>query len=159
MNSTINDTIKTLNDLTEILKDGEHGYKTAAEDAKTSELAGIFSRYSQQRREFASELQARVVGLGANVERHGSVTGSMHRGWINLKSAISRNEPQAVLEEAERGEDAAVAAFREALEQGDLDQTTKSMISRQYTQVKAAHDHIKELRDSGTYRRSRSPSK
>lgn len=153
MNSTINDTIKTLNDLTEILKDGEHGYKTAREDAKAPELASTFARYSEQRREFASELQARVVGLGAKVEKHGSVTGSVHRGWINLKAAISRNEPHAVLEEAERGEDAAVAAYREALDHGDLDEATRAIVNRQYTQVKAAHDHIKQLRDSGNYRK------
>jgi uncharacterized protein (TIGR02284 family) len=154
MNSTINDTIKTLNDLTEILKDGEHGYKTAADDAKAPELVSTFFRYSEQRREFASELQARVVALGAKVEKHGSVSGTMHRGWINLKAALSSNEPQAVLEEAERGEDAAVAAYREALDHGDVDQPTHAIISRQATQVKAAHDHIKQLRDGGNYRKA-----
>lgn len=154
MNSTINDTIKTLNDLTEMLKDGEQGYKTAADDAKAPELATAFSRYSRQRAEFASELQARVIALGAKAEKHGSVSGSIHRGWINLKSAVSRNEPHAVLEEAERGEDSAVAAYREALEHADLDEPTQSIISRQYTQVKAAHDHIKRLRDGGSYRKT-----
>ena len=39
MKSEIKDTIKTLNDLVEILRDGQHGYKTAAEDAKAAELA------------------------------------------------------------------------------------------------------------------------
>ena len=121
MKSDINDTIKTLNDLIEILKDGEHGFKTSAEEVKAPELARVFSRYAKQRAEFASELQARVSALGADVEKHGSVTGSMHRGWINLKAALSSNEPHAVLEEAERGEDAAVAAYREALSDTDLD--------------------------------------
>lgn len=154
MNSTINDTIKTLNDLTEILKDGEYGYKTAAEDAKAPELAEAFTRYSRQRQEFASELQARVIALGAKAEKHGSVSASLHRGWINIKAAVSHNEPHAVLEEAERGEDAAVKAYREALDHADLDEPTHTLISRQYTQVKAAHDHIKQLRDGGNYRKA-----
>lgn len=153
MNSTINETIEVLNDLTEVLKDGEHGFRTAAKDVKAPDLAQIFERYATQRAEFASRLQAHVIALGAKVEKSGSVTGTMHRGWINLKSALSTNEPQSVLEEAERGEDAAVAAYRKAQEHADLDAATRELINAQYTAVKAAHDHVRALRDSGTYRK------
>jgi len=151
MNSTINDTIDILNDLTEILKDGEHGFRTAAKDVKAPELAVLFERYATQRAEFASTLQAHVSALGAKIEKSGSVTGDLHRGWINLKAALSTNEPHAVLAEAERGEDAAVAHYQKALEHGDLDQPTRDLISRQYTDVKAAHDNVRTLRDSSKY--------
>lgn len=154
MNSNIKSTISTLNDVIEILKDGQHGFKTAAEDVKVPELARIFNRYSQQRAEFVAELQARVVGLGADVEKTGSVTGAMHRGWINLKAALSSNEPHAVLEEAERGEDAAVAEYKKALDNSDLDLPTRDILSRQYADVRAAHDQVKQLRDGATYRKA-----
>ena len=153
MNSTINSTIETLNDLTEVLKDGQHGFQTAAKDVKSPELAQIFQGYAKQRGEFAAKLQAHVSSLGANVEKSGSIAGSMHRGWINLKSALSTNEPQAVLEEAERGEDVAVAAYRKALEHPDIDADTRNLITSQSTAVKAAHDHVRNLRDSGKYRK------
>lgn len=153
MNSTINETIDVLNELTEVLKDGQHGFQTAAKDVKAPDLAEIFRRYATQRAEFAARLQANVARLGASVEKSGSLTGSLHRGWINLKSALSSNEPQAVLEEAERGEDAAVAAYRKALEHQDLDNETRELIRTQFTAVKAAHDHVRTLRDSGTYRK------
>ena len=151
MNTTINETIDTLNDLTEILKDGEHGYQTAAKDVKAPELAKIFERYARQRAEFASKLQAHVNNLGAKVEKSGTIRGDLHRGWINIKAALSSNEPHAVLSEAERGEDAAVAAYRKALDHRDLDGPTRDLISHQYTEVKAAHDHVRTLRDSSTY--------
>ena len=153
MNSTITDTINTLNDLIEILKDGQHGFKTSAEDVKAPELARVFERYATQRTEFAAKLQAQVIALGAKVEKSGSVAGAMHRGWINLKAALSTNEPQSVLDEAERGEDAAVAAYRKAQEHTDLDAATRELINAQYTEVKAAHDHVRSLRDSGKYRK------
>jgi uncharacterized protein (TIGR02284 family) len=153
MNSTINATIKTLNDLIEVLKDGQHGFQTAAKDVKAPELAQVFQGYAKQRGEFAATLQAHVAALGADVEKSGSVAGSIHRGWINLKSALSTNEPQAVLEEAERGEDAAVAAYRKALEHQNLDTATRDLITSQSTAVKAAHDHVRNLRDSGKYRK------
>lgn len=154
MNSDIKTTLKTLNDLIEVLKDGEEGFKTAASDVKVPDLNLVFTRYAVQRAEFASELQARVLALGADVETTGSVAGSIHRGWINLKAALSSNEPHAVLAEAERGEDSAVAAYRKALEQNELDASTRDVIGRQYADVKAAHDHVKMLRDSATYRKA-----
>jgi uncharacterized protein (TIGR02284 family) len=144
--------VKTLNDLTETLKDGQHGFEAAAKDVKAPELAQIFQQYAKQRAELSARLQAQVAALGGAVEKSGSVAGTMHRGWINLKSALSTNEPQAVLEEAERGEDAAVAAYRKALEQ-DLDAATRQLITSQSIAVKAAHDHVRNLRDSGTYRK------
>ena len=154
MNSNIKSTINVLNDLTKTLKDGEHGFRTAAEDVKVSELAQLFNRYAAQRAEFASELQARVVGLGVDVEKSGSISGSLHRGWINLKSALSSNEPHAVLEECERGEDTAVADYKKALDNQELDLPTRELINRQYHDVKAAHDKVKQLRDGVTYRKA-----
>ncbi|MBL9213418.1 MAG: PA2169 family four-helix-bundle protein [Opitutaceae bacterium] len=153
MNSTINEKIDVLNDLTETLKDGQQGFQTAAKDVKSSELAQVFHRYALQRAEFAAKLQAHVIALGADVEKSGSLVGTVHRGWINLKAALSSNEPQAVLDEAERGEDAAVAAYRKALERTDLDEPTRALINSQYVAVKAAHDHVRNLRDSGAYRK------
>jgi uncharacterized protein (TIGR02284 family) len=153
MKSTINTVIDTLNDLTEILKDGQHGFQTAAKDVKAPELAQVFQGYAKQRGEFVATLQSHVASLGADVEKSGSVAGTMHRGWINLKSALSTNEPQAVLEEAERGEDAAVAAYKKALEHQELDASTRELITRQSLAVKAAHDHVRNLRDSGKYRK------
>ncbi|HEY9248566.1 MAG TPA: PA2169 family four-helix-bundle protein [Rariglobus sp.] len=154
MNSDIKSTIKTLNDLIETLRDGQHGFKTAAEDVKASELAQLFNRYSVQRGEFVAELQARVLALGADVEKSGSVSGSVHRGWINLKAALSSNEPHAVLAECERGEDSAVAAYKEALDNQDLDLPTRELLNRQYHEVKGAHDKVKQLRDGVTYRKA-----
>lgn len=154
MNSNIQTTLVTLNDLIEVLKDGEYGFRTAASDVKVPELARVFERYAKQRAEFAAELQARVIALGAGAETSGSVAGALHRGWINLKSALATNEPRAVLAEAERGEDAAVNDYREALATPDLDQPTTDLIGRQYADVKAAHDHIKMLRDDPVYRKA-----
>jgi uncharacterized protein (TIGR02284 family) len=153
MNSDITRTLKTLNDLIEVLKDGEQGFTTAATDVKVADLSLVFTRYAVQRAEFAAELQARVLALGADVETSGSIAGSIHRGWINLKSALSSNDPHAVLAEAERGEDTAVAAYRKALDQ-DLDSSTRDVLGRQYADVKAAHDHVKMLRDSDAYRKA-----
>ena len=150
MNMSPDETMSVLNELIETCKDGQHGFRTAAEDAKDAELGRILTEFASQRTSFIAELQDRVRSLGGNPDKSGHITGAVHRGWIDLKAALSSNEPHAVLAECERGEDYAVKAYREALEE-NLDPITRGIISRQYASVQAAHDRVKQLRDSLAY--------
>jgi uncharacterized protein (TIGR02284 family) len=141
--------ISTINDLIETLKDGQEGFRQAAEAVKDSQLKSLFSEYSLQRSKFAGELQNDAISLGDhNPEDSGSPSGAMHRTWINLKSAITSGDDHAVLAECERGEDSAVAEYKKAMEVEDLSAPVRETISRQFTDVKNAHDRIKALRDA-----------
>jgi len=151
MKNTNENSISTLNDLVEICKDGQQGFQTAAKDAKDADLAQTFNHYAAQRTQYMTELQRQIRNLGGDPDRHGTVSGTLHRGWINLKAALTSDEPHAVLVECERGEDAAVKSYREALAKTDLDPETRSLIQRQYESVIAAHDRIRNLRDSGVH--------
>lgn len=139
--------ISTLNNLIETCKDGQEGFKQAAEGIQNSELKTVFYQYGQQRAQFTGELQSLVRELGGDPETSGSTTGAIHRGWINLKSAITGQDDAAILNEAERGEDVAKNAYKEALEES-LPANVSQLVQQQYTQVQAAHDNIRALRDS-----------
>jgi len=141
--------ISTINDLIETLKDGQEGFRQASEAVKDSQLKTLFSEYSLQRSKFAGELQNEAISLGENnPENSSSTAGAMHRAWINLKSAITSGDDHAVLAECERGEDSAVAEYKKAMEDDELSAPVRETISRQYTDVKNAHDRIKALRDA-----------
>jgi uncharacterized protein (TIGR02284 family) len=71
----------------------------------------------------------------------------LHRGWINLKSAVTGGDEHAILAECERGEDSAVAEYKKALADG-LSPSAQEVVSRQFAEIKAAHDRIKSLRDA-----------
>ncbi|MEO7413799.1 MAG: PA2169 family four-helix-bundle protein [Opitutaceae bacterium] len=151
MNNLADKSRHILNDLIEICKDGQHGFQTAADDAKDESLLQLFRQYSTERTRYIAELQERVRDIGGEPDKHGTVTGTLHRGWINIKAAVSSNEPHAVLAECERGEDAAVKAYREALAESELDPESRRVIQKQAEGVQAAHDKVKQLRDSQTY--------
>jgi len=151
MNISNDKTISVLNDLIETCRDGQQGYATSAKDAKEPELMRIFTHYAAQRSDYIRDLQRRVRELGGNPDKHGSVSGSLHRGWINLKTALTTHEPHAVLVECERGEDAARDNYREALQTAELDNETRGIVQRQSAGIMEAHDRIKQLRDSATY--------
>ena len=137
-----------INNLIETLKDGEKGFKEAADGVKDPDLKSLFTGYSAQRHRFASELQTEVRTLGGTEpEKTGSAAGAMHRGWIDLKSAISGKDESAILAECERGEDSAVEEFKKAADK-PLSSPLRDLVVRQYTEIKRAHDRIKQLRDA-----------
>ena len=144
MKNTYDEAVKTLNDLIEICKDGEKGFQLAAEREKESDLSQLFSRYSQERAKFAQELRQLVSRFGGNPENSGTVTGAAHRGWIQTKAAVTGDSTVTIVTECERGEDAAMHAYEEALKK-ELPPEALEVVQRQFAQVREAHDRVREL--------------
>ncbi len=138
--------ISTLNDIIETCKDGEEGFRTCAENVQNGELKGMFRERSQRCAEAVQELQSEVRRLGGDPDTHGSVSGALHRGWLNVKSAITGKDEAAVLAECERGEDVALQHYQDALRE-DLPNDVRNLIERQYQGVMANHELVRGLRD------------
>jgi uncharacterized protein (TIGR02284 family) len=134
-----------LNSLIEVCLDGEYGYLTAASDVDNTELAGIFRHYGEQRAKFTRELSAEVVRLGGEPVDHGTVTGAIHRGWINVKSALTGSGPEAMIAACETGEDSAAAAFEQAVDT-NITGETREIVEKQAKQVREAHSHLLRLK-------------
>jgi uncharacterized protein (TIGR02284 family) len=137
-----------IDNLVETLKDGQEGFKQAAESVKDPQLKSLFGEFSRQRGRFVSELRSQAQGPKEQESKdRGSAAGAIHRGWINLKSALTSGDDHAILAECERGEDSAVEEYRKALDNG-LSAPVQSIVSRQYAQIKEVHDRVKHLRDA-----------
>lgn len=133
--------VSTLNSLIVICKDGEEGFHNAGEGVKNGELKKIFQTYEQQRKLLLAELQPEVRSLGGDPDKSGSVSGAVHRGWMNLKQLLTGTNERAVVDEAERSEDIAVESYQAALKE-TLPPAVRTIIQRQFDQVKQAHDRI-----------------
>jgi conserved hypothetical protein len=140
--------ITTLNDLIETCKDGETGFRTAAEGVTNAEVKMAFGQYARERGQMARDLQAEVRRLGGDPEKAGSISGSMHRGWMNIKSAVTGKDDHKIIAEAERGEDAAKAAFEGALKE-PLPAPVLTIVQRQSALVHAAHDRVRAMERAG----------
>jgi uncharacterized protein (TIGR02284 family) len=140
------DVISTLNDLIETSKDGETGFRTCAGGVKDAKVKAIFEEAARRCAEGAAELKAKVRALGGNPEKRGSVSGALHRGWVNIKSTITGMDEAAVLAECERGEDVAKKSYEDALKK-DLPADIRSMVERQYQGVRENHDRVRNLRN------------
>ena len=140
--------ISTINNLIETLKDGQEGFKQAAEGVKDPRLKSLFNDYSLQRSRFATELQSEARVLGeSEPETSSSAAGALHRAWINLKSAVTSGDDRAILAECERGEDSAVEEYEKAM-RDNLSASLREIVARHYAEIKNAHDRIKNLRNT-----------
>jgi uncharacterized protein (TIGR02284 family) len=142
-----NDVISTLNDLIETCKDGEEGFLACAQSVKNPALKSFLEEKAQRCATGAMQLRAKVRELGGDPERSGSTAGAMHRAWVNIKSAVTGMDDQAVLAECERGEDVAKRSYEKALQQ-DLPAEVRSIVQAQYQEVKANHDRVRDMRNA-----------
>ncbi len=140
------DTIDVLNDLIEVSKDGEYGFRACAEQAKSPDIKSTLSARAADCANGAAELQRLVVSLGGEPEDSGSALGAVHRGWVSVKTALTSKDDVAVLEEAERGEDSALKKYREAAGKG-LTAEAQALVQKQLAGAQRNHDQIKALRD------------
>ncbi|MBA2602391.1 MAG: PA2169 family four-helix-bundle protein [Acidobacteria bacterium] len=138
--------VSVLNNLVETCKDGEQGFKEAAEGVKNPALKAKFLQYSRERGQMSSELQAEVRRLGGDPEKSGSMSASLHRGWLGIKSAVTGQDDHAILAEAERGEDVAKSAYEHALKE-TLPASAQTLVQQQAAKVRQAHDDVRDLRD------------
>ena len=138
--------VSVLNDLIETCKDGAKGFATAADDAKAPDLKALFTKYSAQRTSFAADLDGFVTSYRGTAAEMGHVAAVVHRGWINLKAAVSGNNDKAILNECERGEDYAKKAYADALKE-ELPPEIRTVIQRQAEQVMSAHNAVRDLRN------------
>ena len=141
------DIISKLNELIETSRDGEEGFRSSAENVEDPRLKEFFMRRSQEVAASVRELQDLVRSLGGEPAESTSIGGTLHRRWIDIKTAFTRNDTVAVLEETERGEDVALNAYRKAAEK-DLPTHVKFVVVRQLEGAKRNHDQVKQLRDA-----------
>lgn len=137
-------------DLIETLEDGREGFAKGAEKLRGDDqpqLADTFIKYSEQRAKFSAELRAMAATYGDKIDEDGSFVATLHRGWLSLKDALTGSNPKGVLDAAEQGEDHAVKEFKKALD-ADISAGLREVVARQLTDVKAAHDDVRALRDS-----------
>jgi len=144
------DSVEVIEKLIEICKDGEKGYKDAAEHAKRSDLKTFFTTQSFERGRFARELQAVLMNLGKMEKKEsGTVAGALHRVWIDTKVGLGAGDKsigdKSIVESVETGEDEARDAYREAIG-FPLPPDVADIVSHQARRLQIAHGQVKTLR-------------
>jgi uncharacterized protein (TIGR02284 family) len=145
--------ISALNDLIQISKDGEKGFRACAEDAEErhANYKEMFMARATEYAQVVLNLQDLVHRLGGEPVNHSTFGGTLHRQWLALKTAIMGHDDATILSECERCEDAAVHVYRQALSL-ELPNDIRLIVERQYQAVLANHDKVRSLRNQARAR-------
>jgi uncharacterized protein (TIGR02284 family) len=143
--------IDILNDLIRINNDRIEGYERAAADTDSlqhAEIKSLFYKMSEDSRTYKNDLVDAVLALGGEAAHDTTASGKIYRAWMKVKAAFSGNDLKAALESCEFGEDAALKAYQDALqEEVEWPANVASLVSRQRQELRASHDRIKRYRD------------
>lgn len=139
-------------DLMQTLEDGREGFADASEklaDTDRADLAPRFLDFSEQRGAMSAELEVLAARYGDDIDADSSVAGSIHRGWMSVKDALTGSSASGILDAAEQGEDRAVSEYNKALGE-DLSAELADVVRRQLVDITAVHDEVRRLRDATT---------
>ncbi|WP_300026686.1 PA2169 family four-helix-bundle protein [uncultured Maribacter sp.] len=136
-----------LNELLEKTYDAEKGFKKAAENTEHTQLKAFFETKAKQRYDFGHELKSEIKTFGQEIDKGDSITGKAHRAWMDVKALFSSDSAEAMLEEAIRGEKAAIEEYDDVLEDTSLPSTTATVLRSQKEAIKNGLSNIKMLED------------
>jgi uncharacterized protein (TIGR02284 family) len=146
--------IDVVNDLIRINQDRINGYEKAASEIKETleaEIKSIYYQHAEESRGYKDTLTEAVARLGGKPATDSTVSGKIYRAWMDVKATFSGDDLVASLQSCEFGEDAALKAYREALdEKAAMPAGILSLIESQYQSLKASHNRIKRYRDEYT---------
>ncbi|WP_282133592.1 ferritin-like domain-containing protein [Cellulophaga baltica] len=147
MNSDIKEIETKINSIIQKNEDAIMGYEKATENAKGIGLQSYFSNKALERKNFLISLKSAAPALNLREDIDGSVTGALHRTWMDIKAAFSSDDDEAMLEEAIRGDKAAIEEYNEVLSDVHLPVAIATLIRQQITWIREDLEKIKSLED------------
>ena len=86
--------------------------------------------------------------LGEKIATGTIALGKIYRAWLDVGAFLAGGDRKVVLNNCERGEDAAIVAYNSALESDELTPTQREILLSQLQIIKLSHNEIKALRDA-----------
>jgi len=139
--------IKELNNLLTRNRDAEKGYININNETTDRRLRAFFQEKIATRYNFSHQLKDLIRELGGEPDDSGSIKGGLHRTWIDIKANMTNDDPEALLEEVERGEESFLDTYEDILEDNDLPANVRRIIQRQYNSAKIALNRVEKLEE------------
>ncbi len=129
----------SLNDLIEIARDGGDFYTEAASKVENPELSALFGQMATHKRDIVAGLSADVAATGGTPAEHGTMVGSMHQAYANVRVALGDANYEYV-SQLEETEDRLLAAFRDTISDSDTPAAAKLAAEKHMPRVVECHN-------------------
>ncbi|MDC8012488.1 PA2169 family four-helix-bundle protein [Tahibacter soli] len=138
-------TTSKLNDLIELLNDGENFYTEAAAKVKLPAYKNLFLRMATIKRAVSADLASHVAAHGGDVASGGTVFGSLRKMYADVRASMTKDSEAVYVAQLEQTEDRILEAFRDELND-DESLEVRRLAERHYPELKRAHDEMRDLK-------------
>lgn len=147
---TTEQTVSVLNDLLQITNDRIEGFGKV--EGKIWEMypdiKDEYARMISQSKVMKNELINLITEKNGTPDDSTSVPGAIHRTWIDIKNSFTAgNIEESTLENVVFGERAAIEAYQNALDSGDLCEKSEKVVSEQLHSLKESYHQFKKTEE------------
>lgn len=139
--------IPVLNDLLNITNDRIAGFEKVEDKVweTRSDLKLTYDDMVSRSTDMKNDLINLINLKGGEADNSTSVSGAFHRAWIDVKNTFASDKEESTLENVVFGEKAAIDAYEDALESGDLCPESTALVSDQLHHLKASYAKFETL--------------
>lgn len=146
MDSKNDKVVSTLRELALFIKDGNLGYRKAADETRTAQLKAFCLRESEQRSRFLNELNGIITRYGGDPQTDSTIKGKLYRQFMDVKAGLTGGDDVAVINNCIFGEEWAIKAVHDALD-NELPADVREVVERQHTVCHTALTELKAMKD------------
>lgn len=137
--------VGTLHELLLFVNDRIEGYRRAASESRDADLRNYYQELAGQSQRFANRLNG-YLGVQRNDQETGTtLKGKLYRAWMEAKAAVTGYSETAVLGSNIYGEEWALKAYEEALQDRAVAGSLRREVQRQYRQSQQTHRRLQQL--------------
>jgi len=137
--------VSELNHLLARNYDAEKGYTILKNESTHPLLRAYFQEKIAHRYHYRHQIKELIRSLDGEFEEGGSMEGSIHRTWLDIKAYATGNDDEALLEEVKRGEKVYLGAYDRFLELPYIPDHIRNAIERQRQSVKITLGDVEQL--------------
>ncbi|OGX90978.1 ferritin-like domain-containing protein [Hymenobacter coccineus] len=137
----------TLHELLHFVNDRVEGYQKAVQESQDPQRRGYYQQLVSQSQRFASELNDQLRRLGGGQETSTTLKGKLYRRFMAAAAVFTGHDEQAVLASNLHGEQWALKAYEEALDDHTLRGPARQLVARQFHQSQQTYQELKRLAD------------
>jgi uncharacterized protein (TIGR02284 family) len=139
-------TIAAISELAEFVNDGVMGYQRGADGTKDQEIKTFCLNKVTERQQFLSELNGFLMQQGGKPETSGTIKGAIYRQWMAVKAALTGADDEAMINACAYGEEWALKAYDDALENQELPLEIRQTLEMQRQECKHAYNELHEMK-------------
>ncbi|MCY1662408.1 MULTISPECIES: PA2169 family four-helix-bundle protein [Chryseobacterium] len=139
--------VAVLNDLLNITNDRIEGFSKVEDKVWDTHpaLRIDYDHMVSQSQTMKNDLITHINEHGGEADNTTSTAGAFHRAWIDVKNAFSAEKDESTLENVVFGEKAAIDAYQDALDSGDLSPECSRLVSDQLHHLKSSYSKFENL--------------